>query len=244
MNRKERFGVREILGDDFPVHLCKRGKEIPSADFDRRIEILLDCKPAKLIVKKFFAEPRLIREGEKPKTAKELMTEHGTPIYYKIKDTGIEAIYGGFPVKYCPFCGEKLFYKSKKKYQNKLIPRYKEPTVVITHKIKDFLKLKEDYKKINSIVYSINGKKHKLDDVDFILYLEGLPKIPDYDDYCIVSWIFSRCNASLLYLPRSWNVCVINNNNSYWIKDICPTFMYRADRRYVKFRKPTEVKEY
>lgn len=243
---KQLISLKSILGKDFPEHICEDDSNKKRTDKLFTTKILTDRKPFVMIFYKFFNNPRMIRYGEKPKFAdeqfKDFKKRYGEPLLFSEKNDGIEAVYDCLEIKYCPFCGEKLRYTSRRKYHNKMIPKVKNPELVIVHKTIDFDSLKYNHSKICSLSYRINSKKHKHDDVDFKLWLEGLPKYPDYECYRIIHYILSMSNPYYIYLPRTWNVCVEKDGKSYFFKDMLPHIWYQSDRRHIKFGKPTGVK--
>lgn len=238
------ISVRSMLGDDFPEHICKEYDAKNNTDKLFLTKILTDRKPFVIVFYKYFANPRMILKGTKPKFAEEQLKdfnkEHGQPLVFKKKKDGIEAIYDSLEIKYCPFCGEKLHYTSRKKYLGRMLPKIKNPKLIIIHKIKDFDSIRCNHSKMCSLCYRINSKKHKHNDEDYKLWIEGLPQYPNYDCYKIIHYILTMCNPYFIYLPRAWNICVMHNHKNYFFKDMVPSIMYQSDRRYIKFGKPRE----
>ena len=237
------ISLKSILGKDFPEHICEFDSNKKRTDKQFLIKILTDRKPFIMILYRYFNNPRLIRYGETPKYAdekfKEFNKKHGNPLTFEKKSDGdIEAIYDCLTVKYCPFCGEKLYYTSRKKYLRKLLPKTKNPRLVIIHKIIDFDSIKNNHSKLCSLCYRINSKQHRHNDVDYKLWLDGLPKYPDYDCYRVIKYILTMSNPYYIYLPRTWNVCVEYDGKSYFFRDMLPSVWYQSDRRHIMFGKP------
>jgi len=240
--KEKLVSVKSYLGSGFPEHICENYEDKKNTDIGFKIKIETDSKPFKMNFVKYFINPVLIRHGTKPKFAdeqfKDFNKKHGQPILFKYTQKGITAIYDSLPIKFCPFCGEKLRYTSRREWDNKNKPKIKNPELIITHKIIDFDSIKNNHSKMCSLCYRINSKKHKQDDVDFKLWLEGLPKYPDYSCYKIIHYILTMCDPYYIYLPRTWNVCVTKEGKSYFFKDMIPSIWYQSDRKHIKFGKP------
>lgn len=243
--KEKLLSVRDFVGNDFPEHLCRHYIDKKITDKNYLTKILTDRKPFVIVFYKYFKNPIIIRHGTKPKFADEQFEDfnkkYGNPIIFEEDARGIEAIYDCLEIKFCPFCGEKLYYTSRRKWENKIKPKIKNPDLVITHKIIDFDSIKNNHSKMCSLCYRINSKKHNNNDEDFKLWLEGLPKYPDYDCYKIIHYILTMCNPYYIYIPRTWNVCINKEDKSYFFKDMIPSIWYQSDRRHIKFGKPKGV---